>query len=160
MQTIDRRADTATPAAGARWPIVALVVMVVAVLGLGTWWLVDQYTGVDRQIEVLLDDYLQAWSNGDGEALLAVMAPGGRHVSDGTPAGGLGGEELAAFVESIDANFDFAMEPLGDPVILGGPGRYLVVQPAEGSLTGTGFNLYHILKTDDRLLISHHEWFD
>ena len=160
MQTIERRADTATPAAGARWPIVALVVMVVAVLGLGTWWLIDEYTGVDRQIEVLLDDYLEAWANGDGEALLATMTPTGRHVSGGTPEGGYSGEELATFVESIDAAFDFTMEPLGDPVIIGGPTSYLVARPAEGSLTGTGFNLFHISKVDDRLLISYHEWFD
>ncbi len=160
MQTIERRPETAAPVIGARWPIVALAVLVVAVLGLGTWWLVDEYTGVDRQIEVLLDDYLQAWSEGDGEALLAVMTPMGRHVSDGTASEGLYGEELATFVESIDAVYDFEMEPLGDPVILGGPSFYQVVQPARGSLTGTGFNFYHIMNTSDGLRILYHEWLD
>ncbi len=163
-QTIERPA-TAVPTRGGRWPIVALAVMVVAALGAGTWWLVDEYTGIDRQIEVLIDDYLQAWVDGDGEALLAVMTPGGRHVSSGTPDTGYSGEALAAFVESIDATYGFTMQTLGDPVIVESTNYYLndyylVSQPADGSLTGIGFSLFHVVERDGELLISYHEWVD
>jgi hypothetical protein len=164
-QTIERQA-TAVPTRGGRWPIIALAVMVVAALGAGTWWFVDEYTGVDRQIEVLIDDYRQAWVDGDGQALLAVMTPAespwreGRHVSDGTGAGGYGGEQLATFVENIDTSFDFTMESLGDPVIIGGPNQYLVTQPAEGGLIGEGFNFFRIVEYQGELLISYHTWLD
>ena len=158
-QTIERQA-TAVPTRGGRWPIIALAVMVVAALGAGTWWLVDEYTGVDRQIEVLIDDYLQAWVDGDGEALLAVMTPGGRHVSPATSGTGYSGEALAAFVESIDATYDFTMQTLGDPVIVESTNYYLVSQPADGSLTGIGFSLFHVVERDGELLISYHRWVD
>lgn len=157
-QTIERRA-TAVPTRGGRWPIIALAVMVVAALGAGTWWLVDEYTGIDRQIEVLIDDYNSAWVDGDGAGAVALMTPTGLHVNPTRP-GGIGGDELAQYVADFDAAYDFDARILADPVIVESSPYYLAVVPAGGSPIDEGFSFFRIVEYQGELLISYHEWVD
>ncbi len=43
--------------------------------------------------------WLEAWNAGDGEAVLTMMAPGGRHYCPGSGTQGVSGSDLSAFVE-------------------------------------------------------------
>ena len=45
-----------------RFLVITVIVMAVALVGLGTWVIYDQATtGVDGEIQQVLDDYLAAW---------------------------------------------------------------------------------------------------
>ena len=43
--------------------------------------------------------WLEAWNAGDGDAVLSMMAPGGRHYCPGSGTQGISGSDLSAFVE-------------------------------------------------------------
>ena len=60
--------------------VVGLVVLL-AILGVGGWLLVDRFTGVDRRIELLINEYNDAWNRGDGTAVRTLMTPTGSHVN-------------------------------------------------------------------------------
>lgn len=160
MQTLERtQAETARRPS--RWPLFGLIALIVIGLGFGTWWLVDEYTGVDHEIDVLLDEYETAWNTGDGQAALAVMTSGAPHVSSGYP-NGISGGELATIIATIHDVYDFAVTPTGSPTIVEASFGYVVMQPAE--ITGNdtapelGFNYFRIVRIDGVLKISRHEW--
>ncbi len=161
MQTLERKPREAA-ARPSRWPTIALIVLLVMGVGLGTWWLVDEYTGVDREIELLLEDYSAAWTAGDGEAALALMTSTGRHYSV-MASQGVSGEELAAFVRTLHGRYGARFEPTGDPVIVESGISYLVMQPGRISSDGEdpdlGFSYYRVIRTDGELRIARHEWF-
>lgn len=50
------------------------------------------------EIDELLDAYWAAWDDGDGDAVLAVMAAGGLFASAFTGPNGCSGEELVSYV--------------------------------------------------------------
>jgi hypothetical protein len=71
--------------------LVAVIVLAVALVGLGTWVLVDRYTGGDTATEdatALLDDFYGAASAQDGKALAARLASGAVFWTDGTTISG------------------------------------------------------------------------
>ena len=50
-------------------------------------------------VQATHDDYFAAWNEADGKAVVAMMAPAGRHYCPGTGDDGASGEELADFVD-------------------------------------------------------------
>ncbi len=56
---------------------ISLVILVVALVGLGAWILYDQNTApetaISDEVATLLDDFDAAWAGGDGEAFLGMV---------------------------------------------------------------------------------------
>ena len=135
-----------------------LIVFAGAVLAIGGWFLVDEYTGVDRQIDLLVTDWTTAWNAGDGDAVVALMTPGGRHVCSLQPAPGVAGEELAGFVAMFRTTFGFEGRHLSDPVIVESSDGYLVTVALDGGSVGAGHSYFRIVDRDGQLLIAYHEF--
>jgi hypothetical protein len=71
--------------------LVAVVALAAALVALGTWVLVDRYTGGDTATEdatTLLDDFYAASTAHDGQALSARLASGAVFWTDGTTISG------------------------------------------------------------------------
>lgn len=93
MQTLDRPPletlpESRRPARPRPGSAVALGVFLALVAFLASWLLVDLLAGPDYDIDVLLDDYADAWSRGDDAALAELATPGG--TTAGLPAGEAG----------------------------------------------------------------------
>ncbi|MGA7688823.1 MAG: nuclear transport factor 2 family protein [Jiangellales bacterium] len=91
-------------------------------LGLGAGWLIFAPTSANAEVAALIDDYLEAWDAGDGEAVVSFMTEDGVHFSGGASEGKAANDDgalgLAAFVERLDwATF----ERVSDPVVSEGP---------------------------------------
>jgi hypothetical protein len=59
----------------------------------------DVEAGVAADMVQMQEAWLEAWSAGDGDAVLAMMAPGGRHYCPASGPQGVSGSGLRAFVE-------------------------------------------------------------
>lgn len=91
MQTLERPPletfpESRVPARPRRWTAVALAAFLALVAFLATWLVVDLLQGPDYDIDVLLDDYATAWSQGDDAALADLVTPGGATLGDGVVA--------------------------------------------------------------------------
>lgn len=73
-------------------------------VGLGVGVMVAGADGAETEIRLpaavreFHADWYAAWNEGNGDAVMSMMAPGGRHYCPGTGADGAGGQELAEFV--------------------------------------------------------------
>jgi hypothetical protein len=163
MDTLERvpRETTRPPESPARRALfaAAIVVLVMAV-GFGTWMVIDEYTGVDHEIGVLLDDYIAAWDAGDAEAAVAMMAPEGLHF-DATNPDGVGGQRLVGLIDTAHNLLGYHFRTTGDPTIVESSGGYLVAQPGWVGIESVphhGFSFYEITRRDGKLVILEHEW--
>ena len=77
-----------------------------------------------EDLRTIQQAWSEAWSGGEGEVVLGMMAPGGRHYCPGSGTQGLSGNELSAFVEHgyalTDAEVVSAVctDVPGDPAIV------------------------------------------
>jgi hypothetical protein len=131
-----------------RYLIIGLVMAVLLAAGLGAWLIVDNAkTGIERDIEALLDEYGAAWEANDGAAVLALL------TEDGAVLGGNGrtyrGDELAFEVDHLGT---FTTEPVGDLVIYERVTGWHVASADEH-----GVELFNIVEQDGTLLIRFHE---
>ena len=55
--------------------LVAVIGLVAALVALGSWVLIDRYTGPEHDATTLIDDLNAAWSAGDAEAVATFFAP-------------------------------------------------------------------------------------
>ncbi len=80
---------------------VAVVAVLAAILGIGLGWMVGpaDRDGVPADVREFERAWLEAWNAADGDAVLALSLPGGRHYCPATGAAGVSGDELVAFVE-------------------------------------------------------------
>lgn len=152
-------ARPATDTAGRPRSSIVLVVafVLVGLLGFGLGWLAFRDTGSDvpDEIDQLLEDFNAAWNEGDGDAALAVMAPGGRHYYRALRSG-VSGDELVSMIARLGVNNQFRDFELESVI---GDDPYVVVQ--RGTVYGTdGFSVFHITEVDGELRIAMHYWVD
>ena len=59
----------------------------------------DNENGLPTAVQKIHEDWFAAWDDANGDAVLAMMAPGGRHYCPGSGTDGVSGPDLAAFVD-------------------------------------------------------------
>ena len=160
MQTVERPVETSGEPLRKtnRYLVIALSFIVVLVAGFGAWLVIDEYTGVDREIEVLVSDWYDAWDRGDGEAVVGMMSSFARHYDQTTLTEGLKGDQLAALVTTMTA-YDFTM--LGEPLIIEKEvtGSYVVAVGGQISWN-QGISVFRIRPMEGEWKILYHRWLD
>ncbi|MDH3731335.1 MAG: hypothetical protein OES13_09475 [Acidimicrobiia bacterium] len=145
MQTIEKKPDSISvgpdPSVRGlrtrnRWLVLAVAVLLLASLGLGAALLLggddDTFAaGVDGavvdEITELLDDMAVAWGEGDGAAVVAMMAEDGFHISDGTRGEPITGDGLESFASRwASINWTRTDPTMIDPTE--SPGEYIVME--------------------------------
>lgn len=152
---VDQRSTTVVERR--RTGFVVLVVVVAALLGFGLGWAIFRDTGTDvpGDVQELLDDYAAAWNEPNGEAAVALMAPGARFYSSMfIPDGGLAGDDLVDHINGLrrDAITDGSRTVFGDD-------PYVVVsEDRAGGVDGT--SAIFVKTVGGELLIGGHHWYD
>ena len=169
METLERQEPEAQSehlSKSNRVLIIALVVALLALAGLGAWILFDRVidTGIEADINALLDEYHANSEAGDWEANVALFAASGVFIDgEGDIAQR---DEYAAYYETIEANYgEFKVERLGDPVIIEDPdrNRYFVSVPSQFGAgedpSYKGFSTFVLAEiSDGELTIINHQW--
>lgn len=95
------RMEVAAPHGGRHRSGIVAAAILAAILGFGLGWMVGpaDRDHVPADIREFERAWLEAWNAADGEAVLALALPGGRHFCPATGAAGVSGDELVAFVE-------------------------------------------------------------
>lgn len=142
---------------------VAVVVLAVALIGLGAWVIYDlaakSDTAATGEVETLLEDYTTAWNDYDGEAFLGLVTDDYTFEYSGDVRSA---SEEAAEIDGLGA-FDWSVERIGDPIMIGDGPTYLVASADRVSTIGRdadGISLYTIVEDGDTLRISHHLFMD
>jgi len=135
---------------------VIMAVVLAALIGFGVGWLVFRDSGVDVPSEVreLVDGYELATNNADGDAAVEFMTAGGVHVSGGTPAGGLSGDDLADFIDAVPTGLVVDSEYVG----VFGDTPYIVVRSATAGFQD-GYSVFPIVNEFGELKIASHTWY-
>lgn len=60
---------------------------------------VQAQADVTAEVRAVQEQWFAAWNTTDGDAVVSMMAPGGRHYCPATGTNGVDGADLAAFVE-------------------------------------------------------------
>jgi hypothetical protein len=139
---------------------VTVVVLAVALIGLGAWVVYDLVAQPDTaptaEIEALLDDYTTAWNEYDGDAFLALVTDDYVHEYAGF---GSTAESVAADIESNEV-FENTVEKVGDPIMIGEGPRYYVAQAnrltSVGGVRLEGISLFTIIQEGDMFKIQEH----
>lgn len=139
---------------------VALAILAIAVLGLGTWIVVDMFRSSEvtpsGEIASLLDDYTAAWNEYDGDAMLELTTPGFTF----TAAGGmkLDRADTATHVANELPAHRFSMERPGFPVMMG-DGPWYVAMPVHTTTNireADGIAILTIMNQGDTYLVVRH----
>ena len=151
-----------------RFLVITVIVMAVALVGLGTWVIYDQATtGVDGEIQQVLDDYLAAWEARDEAAVRSVTTEDFvineyLYHDDRIRGFGLSGIESGDIDDVVNLGFDTAWtnEHVGDPIVTGeGPWFVSVEENWEGTAAREeGQANYTIVEVDGVLKIANHYW--
>jgi hypothetical protein len=140
---------------------ITVVVLAVALVGLGAWMIYDYATSSDTavtsEVDTLLDDYMAAWNDYDADVFLAL-------VTDGYTFEGFGevntAEEEAVGIAQL-GNYDWNVELIGDRTMVGDGPTYVVAQPNRVNSTLAdyeGVSLFTIVERDGVYLISNHSF--
>lgn len=106
-----------------------LAVLFAALVGFGIGWLVFRDSGgvdVPTEVDQLLDDYTTAWTEGDGDAAVALMIEGGIHISQDTELAGVSGDELARAINVVPLSIENV-----ETVAVWGELPYMVAQSSD-----------------------------
>lgn len=138
-----------------------VVVLAAAVVGLGAWLIVERSAASDvavtDEVQQLIDDYHDVWNEYDGEAYLDLVTENGVHVVGGRATSA---SEQAMIIDGL-GRYDWHVEPLGEPIMVG-DGPWYVAQanlltsatyPEEGY---EGLSTLTIVDDDGTLRISRH----
>lgn len=138
---------------------ITVVVLAVALVGLGAWVICDQAsrsdTAATSDIQKLLDSYTTAWNDDDSDAFVALVTDDYR-FSDG--GAGAAVEQQAATISRL-GGLDWNVEAIGDPVVSGDGPYYCVAQSNHTtSLMGDadGISVFTIVERDGVYLIDSH----
>lgn len=122
--------------------IIALVVALLALAGLGGWMLFDTFdTGAAGEINAFLDEYLDLSETSDWEASAEMFTATGVFIDDDGDITRKG--DLAAYYEDMEERIGkFAVESLGDRTIIQDPdrNRFYVAAPMQ---IGVGVDPYY-----------------
>lgn len=140
---------------------ITVVVLAVALLGLGAWMIYDYAAGSDTavtgEIETLLDDYNAAWNAYDSEAFLALVTD--NYTFEG--AGEVNTAEQEALGIAQLGGYDWNVTITGDRVIAGDGPTYVALQPNQVTSTVgdmEGISVFTIVETNGSYLISGHRF--
>ena len=155
METLRGRARNLT---------VTVIVLAVALLGLGAWVTYDYYanrdTAVSGDVTTLLDDYTAAWNNHDSEAFLELVTDDYTFSSDVM----FGTEPIYTTAEGqamlIGAVGDFNVEVIGEPIMTGNGPWYVAQVNRVGSESdlSDGISNFVIVDEGGTLLVASHIW--
>lgn len=137
---------------------IAIVVMAVALIGLGAWVVYDivteSDTAVSADIETLLDDYTTAWNSHDGDAFRALVADNYVHEYAGMTSTV---DDVAANIETGTV-YQTVVEKIGEPIQYG-DGPYIVAQANHLTSSTTqldGISVFTIVQNGDAYMIQSH----
>lgn len=153
---------------------ITVVVLVLAVFGLGSWIIYDATTdreaSVTAEIDQLLDDYISAVSANDAPAYLAVVTDD-FVVNDilyyqvgGTLVRSLSSETLDLVATSLEfAVTEWQFELVGEPIVTGeGPWYVSLVENARNTTEENhryvGVSTYVVVDDDGTLLVAEKTW--
>ena len=168
MDTIERQSEQPQEKASRsnRGLMVALIVALVALAALGTWVLFDKVvnTGIEADINALLDDYHANGEAGNWEANADLFAAVGVFIDGEGDV--IRADDYVNYYENTESTYGkFNVERLGDPVVIEDAehNRYFVSVPSQIGVGVDpyikGFSTFVILETNDGdLLIRTHQW--
>ena len=168
MDTMERQSEMPQEKAGGsnRSLMIALIVALVALAALGTWVLFDKVvnTGIEADINALLDEYHANGEAGNWEASADLFAANGVFIDGEGDV--IRADDYVAYYEGIEDRYGkFNVERLGDPVVIEDAehNRYFVSVPSQFGVGVDpyikGFSNFVMLETDDGdLLIRTHQW--
>jgi hypothetical protein len=136
--------------------LIVIAIVLAAALGFGFGWVAFRDTGSDvpAGVEDVVEDYVEAWNEADGQAALDVMTPAGAHYADNGVR--RMGSELRDLIDGIFPTGEFVH---GDIESIVGDNPYVVV--TSGTVFGTdGFSVFEIVERDGTYRISVHHWVD
>lgn len=166
MTTVTERPE-ALPTAGegrTRGLIITVVILAVALLGLGVWAVYDATaepeTAVTEEIQQLMDEYDLAWENDDAETFLSVVTEDFTMRSE--RYGSWSAEQQAAVLDDA-IHHGWHSEVIGEPIMTG-DGPWYVAQvtyltttdsllPEEGVY---GISTLKIVEADGVLKVGRH----
>lgn len=137
MTTLTDREETTTttrtevptehPHTGDRALKAIVIVLTLALVGLGAWVIIDRNstpdTAVSDDVAQVWDDYSEAWSNYDGDAFLELTTDDYTFVSE---LGTSSAETQAFFIDGLD-RYDWNVTMIGER-IMAGDGPWFVSQ--------------------------------
>ena len=138
------------------WSTLAVAALVALVVGFGIGWLAFRDTGVPSDVEQLVEDYEQAWLEGDGARAVGYMTSDARFVSPRyVAAGGVSGDDLATHISTSPVG---GLEFKGIEHVVGET-PYVVV--TTGSFANRdGIGVYYIVEEAGELKIAHNAYHD
>jgi len=139
---------------------IAVVVMAIALLGLGAWvvydFVTDGQTAPTGEVQALLDDYTAAWNDHDGAAFLELVTENYTFSSGSMETSAEGQAMLIRGYSNID------IERIGQPIMVGdGPWDVVVANRLNNTNADTyeeGISFFVIVDQDGTLLVSSHDW--
>lgn len=137
---------------------ITVIVLVLALIGLGAWAVYD-YVGerdsaVSGDVQTLLDDYTAAWNEHDGTAFLALV------TSDYTFDNGVTVTSAEDQAVVIGASTSFAVEVVGEAIMVG-DGPWTVAQANQTTYLDTdslGMSILTVVEQGGVLKVASHVW--
>jgi uncharacterized protein (TIGR02246 family) len=121
--------------------LVAVIGLVAALVALGSWVLIDRYTGPEHDATTLIDDLNAAWSAGDAEAVATFFAPDAVMTrDDGQQTVGV--DAISGLVPLTDAS-DFQVERVA-PVTVEGDFATTFMKYTSVSAGGTEVGVFQL----------------
>lgn len=136
-----------------------VIVLAVALVGLGVWatydFITESDTAVPGEIQTLLDDYRDAWNNYDDDAFLGLVTDGYRFEFAGDVTGAQDQAVAIVASETVDGH----VEKVGKTIMYGDGPSYFVAQANHTTSEGVdldGISLFTIVKDGDVFKIHRH----
>ncbi len=118
-----------------------VIVLAVALLGLGAWAVYDQTTApetVTEEIQTLIDDYLGAFNNYDGEALLKLVTADYAQDMASHPISLVQHEAAAHAMMKDMKSRDWQSAVIGEPITIGNDPWFASVAERHTATSGYG----------------------
>jgi hypothetical protein len=162
-ETETDRGRTGHPDRGNRTLKAIVIALTVALIGLGAWVIIDRSstseTAVSADVAEVMDDYLDAWNNYDGDAFLEVTTSDFTFV---TEQGATGAAVQANYINQL-GNWDWHATPIGERVMAGdGPWYVSQVNLVEDTTTAgpvEGISVLTIVDDGGVLRVANHTFF-
>ena len=150
-----------------RFLSVTVVVLAVALIGLGAWVFFDQTeeseTAVTEEIQAVIDTYLAAWNSYDGEAFIELVTSDYALDMTSRPTSMiLQAQETSELINGLAAR-DWKEAVIGEPSMTGdGPWFVSVVEhftaPDYGPQGADGVSTFTIVDDDGTLKVARHTY--